>query len=49
MAQVVDNDPAHFDASGLLALQLHSGKPMLVQFKDIWLKEEVKLKEGVKR
>jgi hypothetical protein len=42
VAEVVDNDPAHFDATGLLALQLHSGRPMLVQFKDIWLKEEVK-------
>jgi hypothetical protein len=39
VAQVVDDDPANFDPSGLLALQLHSGKPMLVQFKDIWLKE----------
>ena len=39
VAEVIDNDPANFDPSGLLALQLHSGKPMLVQFKDIWLKE----------
>ncbi len=39
MAEVIDNDPDHFDPAGLLALQLHSGKPMLVQFKDIWLKE----------
>ena len=38
VAEVVDNDPSNFDASGLLALQLHSGKPMLVQFKDIWFK-----------
>lgn len=38
-AEVIDNDPDHFDPSGLLALQLHSGKPMLVQFKDIWIKE----------
>ena len=39
VAEVIDDDPANFDPSGLLALQLHSGKPMLVQFKDIWLKE----------
>jgi len=39
VAEVIDNDPANSDASGLLALQLHSGKPMLVQFKDIWFKE----------
>lgn len=39
MAEVIDNDPANFDHSGLLALQLHSGNPMLVQFKDIWLKK----------
>ncbi len=39
VAEVIDRDPANKDASGLLALQLHSGKPMLVQFKDIWYKE----------
>lgn len=39
VAEVIDDDPANFDPAGLLALQLHSGKPMLVQFKDIWLKE----------
>lgn len=39
VAEVIDDDPANFDPSGLFALQLHSGKPMLVQFKDIWLKE----------
>jgi hypothetical protein len=39
VAEVEDDDPANFDPTGLLALQLHSGKPMLVQFKDIWLKE----------
>jgi hypothetical protein len=37
-AQVVDNDPAQQDFSGILALQLHSGPPMTVQFKDIRLK-----------
>jgi hypothetical protein len=37
-AQVIDNDPAQQDFSGILALQLHSGPPMTVQFKDIGLK-----------
>ncbi len=37
-AQVVDNDPAQQDFTGILALQLHSGPPMTVQFKDILLK-----------
>lgn len=37
-AQVIDNDPAQQDFSGVLALQLHSGPPMTVQFKDIRLK-----------
>jgi len=36
---VVDNDPAQFEAEGILALQLHSGPPMTVQFKDIELKK----------
>ena len=35
VAEVVDNDPGNRDLSGLLALQLHSGPPMTVQFKDI--------------
>ena len=39
VAEVIDNDPANYDPTGLLALQLHSGKPMLVQFKDIWFKK----------
>jgi hypothetical protein len=38
VAEVVDNDPAQQDFSGVLALQLHSGPPMTVQFKDIRLK-----------
>jgi len=39
VAEVVDNDPAQFEAEGILALQLHSGPPMTVQFKDIELKK----------
>jgi hypothetical protein len=35
LAEVLDNDPKSLDLSGLLALQLHSGPPMKVQFKDI--------------
>ena len=35
---VVDDDPAQRDLSGILALQLHSGPPMKVQFRDIRLK-----------
>lgn len=37
-AQVSDYDPAQQDFSGILALQLHSGPPMKVQFKDIRIK-----------
>lgn len=33
--EVTDEDIARRSASGLLALQLHAGPPMLVQFKDI--------------
>lgn len=36
--EVVDDDPVQRDLSGVLALQLHSGPPMTVQFKDIRLK-----------
>ena len=36
-AEVVDEDEAHRVAEGLLALQLHAGPPMLVQFKDLKL------------
>ncbi|MFP6584845.1 MAG: family 16 glycoside hydrolase, partial [Candidatus Hydrogenedentota bacterium] len=39
VAQVIDNDPDQQDFTGILALQLHSGPPMTVQFKDILLKK----------
>ena len=39
VAKVIDKDLKNKDVSGLLALQLHSGKPMLVQFKNIWFKK----------
>jgi Domain of Unknown Function (DUF1080) len=35
---VTDNDPKHQVAEGILALQLHAGPPMTIQFKDISLK-----------
>jgi hypothetical protein len=37
-AEVIDNDRTQRELSGVLALQLHSGPPMMVQFKDIQLK-----------
>lgn len=38
IAEVTDNDDDSFEPLGLLALQLHTGPPMKVQFKDIRLK-----------
>jgi hypothetical protein len=38
VTEVVDNDPNQRDLEGILALQLHSGPPMTVQFRDIRLK-----------
>jgi Domain of Unknown Function (DUF1080) len=37
-ADVTDNDPAKSAASGVLALQLHAGQPMTVQFRNVQLK-----------
>ncbi len=37
--QVVDRDKKTRRADGLLALQLHAGPPMNVQFKNIRIKE----------
>jgi hypothetical protein len=37
--EVTDNDASKAKASGILALQLHAGPPMMVQFKDIEIKE----------
>jgi hypothetical protein len=36
---VTDNESSKAKASGILALQLHAGPPMTIQFKDIQLKE----------
>lgn len=37
-ADVIDDDPAKASTEGILALQLHKGPPMHVQFKDILLR-----------
>ena len=37
-AEVIDNDTKNRAASGILALQIHTGPPMTVEFKDIQLK-----------
>jgi len=37
-AEVIDNDKAQREMSGALALQLHAGPPMTIQFKDIRMK-----------
>jgi hypothetical protein len=38
-AEVIDNQKDKAKSSGILALQLHAGPPMKVQFKDIEIKE----------
>lgn len=38
-SELIDEEEAHFDLKGKLGLQLRSGKPMTVQFKDISLKQ----------
>lgn len=38
-SELIDREEGHFDLSGILGLQLRSGKPMKVQFKDIFLKQ----------
>ena len=47
-AEVIDNQPGHQDLQGKLALQLHSGPPMTVQFKDIQL-TRLKLSDNRKK
>jgi hypothetical protein len=36
--ELIDREEGHYDLSGILGLQLRSGDPMTVQFKDIYLK-----------
>lgn len=38
-SELIDNEEAHFDLQGILGLQLRAGKPMTVQFKDIFLRQ----------
>ena len=47
-AEVIDNQPGKQAFSGILALQLHAGPPMTVEFKNIRLKR-LKLAEGRKK
>lgn len=47
MIEVTDEDTSHRRRVGLLALQLHAGPPMTVQFKDIQLKR-TKLEDAKK-
>lgn len=47
-AEVIDNDPNGLDRSGILALQLHTGPPMKIEFRNIRLKR-FPLKEGWKK
>ncbi len=39
MAILIDEDPAHFKADGLIALQAAGNGPQKISFKNIWLKE----------
>ena len=38
-SELIDEEEGHFDLRGILGLQLRSGRPMTVQFKDIFLKQ----------
>jgi hypothetical protein len=38
-SELIDQEKEHYDLKGILGLQLRSGEPMKVQFKDIYLKE----------
>lgn len=39
VSEFTDHDPTTFRSAGVIALQLHGGKPMWVEFKDIRLRE----------
>ncbi len=47
--ELIDNDPAGRCMDGVLALQIHKGKPMVVEFKDIYLKQLPDEKYGTAR
>ena len=38
-ADVTDNDPELAPKSGVIALQIHTGQPMTIQFRHVELKE----------
>lgn len=38
-SELIDEEEGHYDLKGILGLQLRSGKPMTVQFKDIFLRQ----------
>lgn len=38
-SELIDKEEGHYDLTGILGLQLRSGEPMKVQFKDIFLKQ----------
>ena len=38
-ADVIDDQPAKAAKTGIMALQIHVGPPMKVQFRDLWLKQ----------
>lgn len=38
-SELIDQEQGHYDLKGFLGLQLRSGDPMTVQFKDIFLKQ----------
>ena len=38
-SELIDSEKDHADASGLLGLQLHTGPPMKIEFKDLQLKK----------
>jgi hypothetical protein len=38
-SELIDQEEGHFDLQGILGLQLRSGNPMKVQFKDIYLRK----------
>ncbi|MCA9064807.1 MAG: DUF1080 domain-containing protein [Planctomycetaceae bacterium] len=44
-SELLDQEDGHFDLSGILGLQLRSGDPMKVQFKEIRLKQFASVQE----
>ena len=38
-SELLDQEEEHYDLKGILGLQLRSGKPMKVQFKDVYLRQ----------